>query len=411
MLWPREMARPILYLSTTLLFITTLISALPSATQCRCFPTDECWPTAWQWNEFNRTVQGRLIATKPIASFCHKNQGFEPYDPEKCNSLKSAWELPETHYQTSSSIMAPFFANQSCDPFLPPDSQCVLGTYVQYAVDARDAADYQRTIEFTRSHNIRLVIRNTGHDYLGKSTGAGAVAVWTHHLKDIKILDYHSRRYTGKATKIGAGVQTFEANEAAHAHGLAIVAGSCPSIGLAGGFTQGGGHGQLSSKYGLAADQVLEWEVVTATGEHLIATPEKNADLYWALSGGGGGTYALVLSMTSKIYPEPSAATANLTFTNEGVSQDTFYGIVETFIDHLIPLIDAQGSSAWFLTNTTFSMTPTTLPGGTRKELNKLLSPVLSKLEENNMPYSTQNYEFIQPMPAYMLIGLQQHTT
>lgn len=356
-------------------------------------------------------MQGRLIATKPIASSCHKSQDFEPYDPEKCNKLKSAWELPETHYQTSSSVMASLFVKQSCDPFLPPDSQCELGAYIQYAVDARGAADYQRTIEFTRSHNIRLVIRNTGHDYLGKSTGAGTVAVWTHHLKDIEILDYHSRRYIGKAIKIGAGVQTFEANEAAHAHGLAIIAGSCPSIGLAGAFTQGGGHGQLSSKYGLAADQVLAWEVVTAAGEHLAVTPENNADLYWALSGGGGGTYAVVLSVTSKAYPEPKAATANLTFTNEGVSQDTFYDIAETFIDNMIPLIDAQGSSAWFLTNTSFSMMPATLPGGTRAQLNRILSPVLSKLGEKSMPYSTQNYEPIQLMCACMLINPQQHTS
>lgn len=305
--------------------------------------------------------------------------------------------------------MASFFANQSCDPFLPPDSQCILGTYVQYAVDAQDAADYQRTIELTRSHNIRLVIRNTGHDYLGKSTGAGAVAIWTHHLKSIEILDYKSRRYTGKAMKVGAGVQVSEANEAAHAQGLVIVSGSCPSIDLAGGFTQGGGHAQLSSKYGLAADQVLEWEVVTATGEHLTASPEENTDLHWALSGGGGSTYAVVLSMTSKVYPELRTATANLTFSNQGVSQDTFYDTVETFVDSLIPLIDAQGTSAWFLLNNTFSMTPATLPGGTREELDRILSPVVSKLEENNMAYSTHHKTIPSPhiakqaSPAYYI--------
>lgn len=86
--------------------------------------------------------------------------------------------------------MAPWFANQSCDPFLPETSQCVIGAYVQYAVAAVTASDYQATIKFAKQHNIRLVIRNTGHDWLGKSTGAGAIAIWTHHLKDIQILDY-----------------------------------------------------------------------------------------------------------------------------------------------------------------------------------------------------------------------------
>ena len=56
----------------------------------------------------------------------------------------------------------------------------------------------------------------------------------------------------------------------------------------------------MSSKYGLAADQVLEWEVVTGDGKHVVASPAENADLHWAFSGGGGGTYTTVLSMTAK---------------------------------------------------------------------------------------------------------------
>lgn len=217
--------------------------------------------------------------------------------------------------------MAPFFANQSCDPFLPKSAQCVIGSYIQYAVNAGGASDYQKTIEFTKKNNIRLVIRNTGHDYIGKSTGAGAVGIWTHNLKNIEILDYHSPYYTGKAMKMGAGIQVFEADEAAHAQGLVVVGGNCQTVGLAGGYTQGGGHGPLASKFCLAADQVLEWEVVTGRGELLTATQSKNSDLYWALSGGGGGTYGVVLSMTSKAYPDLQVAVANLTFTNEGVSQ------------------------------------------------------------------------------------------
>jgi len=218
--------------------------------------------------------------------------------------------------------MAGFFANQSCDPYLPKTAQCVLGTYIQYAVNASSASDYQKTIEFTKKHNIRLVIRNTGHDFLGKSMGAGAVGIWTHNIKDIEILDYTSPHYTGKAMKVGAGVQIFEAHEAAHAHNLVVVGGNCPSVGLAGGYTQRGGHGQLTSRFGLAADQVLEWEVVTGTGELLTASPYENPDLYWALSGGGGGIYGVVLSMTVKAYPELRTAAANLTFTGAGVSQE-----------------------------------------------------------------------------------------
>ncbi|KAL8956721.1 MAG: hypothetical protein Q9193_005830, partial [Seirophora villosa] len=153
--------------------------------------------------------------------------------------------------------MAPFFANRSCDPFLAENAPCVLGTYIQYAVNASDASDFKATIEFVQRHNIRLTVRNTGHDYNGKSTGAGAVGIWTHHMKNITIHDYESLNYTGKAMTMGAGVQGFEAYKAAHDHGFLVVGGNCPTVGLAGGYTQGGGHGPLASKFGLAADQVL----------------------------------------------------------------------------------------------------------------------------------------------------------
>ena len=62
--------------------------------------------------------------------------------------------------------MAPFFANQSCDPWTPASQPCTLGNYVSYAVDATSAADIIEAVDFVRQHNIRLVIRNTGHEYV-----------------------------------------------------------------------------------------------------------------------------------------------------------------------------------------------------------------------------------------------------
>jgi hypothetical protein len=359
----------------------------PQQPRCRTFPGDADWPTAEEWSEFNKTLGGKLIATVPIASACHVDQ-FTPYSQSECAAVQNVWGYPETHYQTSSSVMSAWYANQSCDPFTSKDAQCVVGTYVQYAVNATSALDYQNTIAFTKAHNIRLVIRNTGHDYNGKSTGAGAVAIWTHHLKDMEIIDYNSQFYTGKAIKVGAGVQGFEADEIAHDNDVMVVTGNCPTVGIAGGYTQGGGHGQLVSAFGLAADQVLEWEVVTGTGELVTASQSNNSDLYWALAGGGGGTYGVVLSMTSKVYPERQTASANLTFLNTGVTQETFYGVVETFVTTLPSILDAGGVSIWMLLNTTFLMTPTTIPGGTKQQLQSLLDPVIKELEANNMTYS-----------------------
>ncbi|KAE8156021.1 FAD/FMN-containing dehydrogenase [Aspergillus tamarii] len=342
------------------------------------------------------TVGGQLIATIPIASSCHENDSFGPYDASACEALQANWLFPQTHYESSSSIMAEFYANQSCSPFLPPAARCIIGTYVQYSVRVQSSADIQKTIAFTTAHRIRLVIPNTAHDYLGKSTGAGAVAIWTHHLKDIEFSDYKSSAYWGKAIKVGAGVQIFEANSAASKQGLIVVGGNCRTVGLAGGYTQGGGHGQLVSQFGLAADQVLEGEVVTGTGELVTATPDNGyADLYWALSGGGGGTYGVAFSMVSKAYPEMKTATATLSFTSVGAAQKDFDDAVEVFFNQTLgPLLDVRGASVWFLTRESFAMTPTTIPGGTKEQLQQILDPVLVALNRSNIAYSYHIDEF-----------------
>ncbi|OTA53870.1 FAD binding domain-containing protein [Hypoxylon sp. EC38] len=368
-----------------------------NVSRCRCFPGEECWPSSQEWAEFNRTLNGKLIATIPIASVCH-NDSFAPYDEEACERLRSVWDYPETHYVTSSSPMAPFFANMSCDPFTPRNAQCVIGSYVQYAINTSSIDDYRSALTFVRKHNIRLVIRNTGHDYMGKSTGAGALAIWTHHLKNITAQDYNSPYYTGKALTMGAGIMVLEANQAAHSHNLVVVAGDCQSVGVAGGYTQGGGHGPLASTFGLGADQVLEWEVVTGNGEYLRATPTENSDLYWALSGGGGGTYGIVYSLTVKAYPDFKVASANLTFSIQGVSEEAFYSAIQTFLTTLPGITDAGIVCIWLLTNTSFTLSPMTAPNLTSQELQALIQPTLDDLEKNNVPFDY----FIKESPTYL---------
>jgi hypothetical protein len=148
----------------------------PTNARCRCFPGDTCWPSSAKWDLFNKTVGGRLIATVPIASPCHDTFPGVSFDAEKCAEIQANWPRPELHDETTHSPMAAFFANMSCDPFTPRDAQCVIGTYVPYAVNASGVADYRAALAFATGNNIRLVIRNTGHDYMGKSTGAGALA-------------------------------------------------------------------------------------------------------------------------------------------------------------------------------------------------------------------------------------------
>ncbi|KAK8092175.1 FAD binding domain-containing protein [Apiospora kogelbergensis] len=118
--------------------------------------------------------------------------------------------------------MHPYFANQSCDPFTPRTQPCLLGNYAAYAVNVTSKEDIQAALKFAKTNNIRLVIRNTGHDFLGRSTGAGSLAIWTQHLKNIEFHDWSDEFYQGPAVKFGAGILGYEATEAANAKGLVV---------------------------------------------------------------------------------------------------------------------------------------------------------------------------------------------
>ncbi|KAK2737646.1 hypothetical protein FQN57_007453 [Myotisia sp. PD_48] len=358
------------------------------ATKCRCFPGDKCWPKENVWQQFNKTVDGALIRTQPLASPCHDPN----YDEAKCNQLKQQWRGPDIHLRDPASPMAAYFAKASCDPFLPRNSPCNIGAYVQYSVKAANAKDVSETIKFANRHNIRIVIRNSAHDYLGRSTGAGAIAIWTHHMTDIEIKNYESKQYKGKAIKVAAGVQLGAAYKAAADQKHFVVGGHCPTVGYAGGYTQGGGHGAMTSSYGLAADQTLEFEVVDGRGRILRASRKENTELYWALSGGGGGTFGVVTSMTSRIHPDRPVTHANITFPARQVADGPFYEIVSA--SHaILPTLGEKGVTAVnFMGRTNFMLMMTT-PEISYKELTDLLAPLRKKFEDLKVPYSYGGFE------------------
>lgn len=355
------------------------------------------------WNDFNKTVGGRLISTVPLAAVCHNDQ-FEAYDANACESLKANWFFPETHLPSSSSVMAALFTNNSCNPFLPREFPCTLGNYVNYAVKIQHASDAKKTLAFAKKHHIRLVIRNTGHDYNGKSTGAGALAVWTQNLKSIELLEEYSRPwYKGRALKIDAGVSVNEAYKFADAHQATVVGGNCPTVGIAGGLAQGSGHSPLATKFGLVADQVLEWEVLTAAGEVVTANPSSHEDLYWALCGGGPGTYGLVLSMTAKLHPSISVSSAKLSFalpsTTTGI--ESFWEAVKTFAESLPEMVDRGLQVTWTLVPGVFLVSPATAPELSKHDLDELFRPTLKQLTRDGIPYQYQSEEFSTFLASY----------
>jgi FAD/FMN-containing dehydrogenase len=252
-----------------------------------------------------------------------------------------------------------------------------MGNYVHYAVKVAGADDIAATVLFAAKHKIRLVIRNTAHDYIGRSTGAGGLAIWTHFLKDVKIVDWKSDQYTGKAITIGAGVQGSELLNSITASGLIGVTGECPTVGIAGGYTQSGGHSPLATSFGLGADQTLEFQVVTANGQLVTASPYQNEDLFWALSGSGAGNFGVVVSVTVKAHPD--ARTTGASFALDASNSDPSR-ILDLWHKALPAILDAGNMATYYATNAAFVLQSLTGYNRTIQDLESALSPFVASL-------------------------------
>jgi hypothetical protein len=174
-------------------------------------------------------------------------------------------------------------------------------------VDARKPEHISKTIKFVKEHSIRVSVKNTGHDYFGRSSSANSLAIWTHNMKGTK---YHKTfQPKGCKTKynnvgeIGAGIQAQQAWEFFEPLDMLVTVGAVGSVGLAGGFGQGGGHGPLGPSHGLMVDQAVEFDVVTADGKHRTINECSDPDLFWAMRGGGGGTFGVLTSYKFQLHP------------------------------------------------------------------------------------------------------------
>lgn len=192
---------------------------------------------------------------------------------------------------------------------IPILRNCSLGRLSAYYVNATQASDVVATVKFCNAHNIKMSIKNTGCDYLGRSASANSLALWTHHMSN---LDYKPSFTASNCPAsnqknvgiMGAGVVATDAENFFTSKGMQITAGAVGSVGLAGGFGQGGGHGAFGPTYGLMVDNAVEFDVVTADGVYRTINACNDPNLFWAMRGGGGSTYAVMVNYKFKVYPE-----------------------------------------------------------------------------------------------------------
>ena len=186
---------------------------------------------------------------------------------------------------------------------------------------AESAEDVAKTIRFAAENGLRVAGQGTGHGAFGLAGSLdGTILLKTERMRGVEVDS------EAQTARVEAGVLVAELSAAAQEHGLSSMPGSSPDVGVTG-FTLGGGLSWLGRRYGFACNRVRAIELVAADGEPRTVDAENDADLFWALRGGGGG-YAIVTALHLNLVPISEIYAGALVFPAElgaeaaGVSDD-----------------------------------------------------------------------------------------
>jgi hypothetical protein len=158
----------------------------------------------------------------------------------------------------------------------------------------KSGSDVAASVDFAREQGLRLSVKGGGHSYAANSVADGGLLIDLSLMKAVGV-DTEARTVT-----VEGGVTCAELDAATQKHGLATPTTTVSSVGVIGA-ALGGGGGYLSRRYGLMVDNVISAEVVTADGRQLRAASDENADLFWALRG-GGGNFGVVTSLELRLH-------------------------------------------------------------------------------------------------------------
>ncbi|KAG0380973.1 hypothetical protein BGX24_002193, partial [Mortierella sp. AD032] len=384
------------------------------------------------WAAFNATVGGRLISTRPIQRECH-----DPYyNKTQCNQIRrqysnlnwrmdqpggiqyANWETTIITASNSNSISNingrndsrpmqkhhQFMGCMGIERGMP----CYQGAIPLYTVQATTTEDVQETVRFAAQNNLKLVIKNTGHDFLGRSTAPNALSLWTHALTDATMVDGFipegsppGTQAVNKAIVLGSGVLWRDAYVAAAAQGR-IVVGGADSVGAAGGYCLGGGHSPLSPHFGLCVDNVLEYKIVTADSELKVANKYQNQDLFWALRGGGPG-FGVVVEAIYRTHPAPTKGIVTATAVIFTFTKETRTAVLTALLAH-----QQQWSQAGWSGSARVEQTQITLgygiPDGTVHEARASFEPFLELVR-----WKIQGSSFFLSKPILFNVQYKHH--
>ena len=293
-----------------------------STTYCRHRPSDAAWPSEAAWKQLNDAAGGSLIRVDFPLSMLKT-------DPESGAAKRLLEDLKNPYYIGDQPGLTQTLGWVDAWATRPS----------VYAVAARSVQDIAAAVNFARENRLRLVVKGGGHSFQGTSNAPDSLLIWTRHMNEITMHSAFVPQGCERilppqpAATVGAGVIGMQAYTAVTTRGGKYVqGGGCTTVGLAG-LVQSGGFGSFSKHYGLAAGSLLEAEVVTADGVIRVANSCTNSDLFWALKGGGGGSFGVVSKLTLRLYELPEFFN-NVNFTVKAASDDAYRRLIRQFVSH-----------------------------------------------------------------------------
>ena len=205
-----------------------------------------------------------------------------------------------------------------------------------YVLRPESVGDVQAGVRFAASAGLVLSVRGGGHGFAGFATNDGGVVIDLSRLANVQIIDNDRH-----LVRIGGGATWGQVATALAPHGLAISSGDTKSVGV-GGLTLAGGIGWKVRKHGLALDNVAAAEMVTASGQVVHASAEKNPELFWAIRG-GGGNFGIVTAFDFTAHP-----TTDVFFGTIAFPASEAPAVLQGWADYLRAAPDELTSTAGF---------------------------------------------------------------
>jgi FAD/FMN-containing dehydrogenase len=366
-LWPREL--------------------LASSTPQRLRPSDAAWPSAQAWKKLNHAVGGNLIPVEFPLAAC-KAQPNSADCEELFKNLKNPYYIGDQPGLTQTLGWVDAWATKPS----------------VYSIAARNAQDIAAGVNFARENNLRLVVKGGGHSYQGTSNAPDSLLIWTRHMHDINIrsdfVPQGCRVAPQRAVTLGSGAIWMQAYNAVTTDaGAYVQGGGCTTVGVAG-LIQSGGFGSFSKHYGLAAAGLLEAEVVTADGQIRTANACTNPDLFWALKGGGGGSFGVVSKLTLRVRDLPEWAGGAI-FNVKASTDDAFRRLIRQFVGFYRDALfnDHWGEQAHVTPDNTLVLSMVS-HGLDTEQAKKLWQPFMDWLAKSPGSYTISALPIIGSMPA-----------